>query len=75
MSEVLHDLVASLSPEDDNLFQYRTPINKQIQETESRFKRATSGVDNFEKSARDANAVRHPPAKIVTAAAIRHAME
>ena len=50
MSEVLRDLVVSLSLNGDNFSRNLTSINKQIQEAESEFKRAASGVDNFEKS-------------------------
>ena len=50
MSEVLRDLVVSLSLDGDNFSRNLTSINKQIQEAESEFRRATSGVDNFEKS-------------------------
>ena len=50
MSEVLRDLVVSLSLDGDNFSRNLTSINKQIQEAESEFKRAASGVDNFEKS-------------------------
>ena len=50
MSEVLRDLVVSLSLDGDNFSRNLTSINKQIQEAESDFKRAAAGVDNFEKS-------------------------
>ena len=50
MSEVLRDLVVSLSLDGDNFSRNLTSINKQIQEAESEFTRAASGVDNFEKS-------------------------
>lgn len=50
MSEVLRDLVVSLSLDGDNFSRNLTSINKQIQEAESEFRRAVSGVDNFEKS-------------------------
>lgn len=50
MSEVLRDLVVSLSLDGDNFSRNLTSINKQIQEAESEFKRAASGVDSFEKS-------------------------
>lgn len=50
MSEVLRDLVVSLSLDGDNFSRNLTSINKQIQEAESEFKRAASGVDGFEKS-------------------------
>lgn len=50
MSEVLRDLVVSLSLDGDNFSRNLTSINKQIQEAESEFRRAASGVDNFEKS-------------------------
>ena len=50
MSEVLRDLVVSLSLDGDNFSRNLTSINKQIQEAESEFKRAASGVENFEKS-------------------------
>ena len=52
-SEVLRDLVVSLSLDGDNFSRNLTSINKQIQEAESEFKRAASGVDNFEKSVSD----------------------
>ncbi len=52
MSEVLRDLVVSLSLDGDNFSRNLTSINKQIQEAESEFKRAAAGVDNFEKSAK-----------------------
>ena len=50
MSEVLRDLVVSLSLNGDNFSRNLTSINKQIQEAESEFRRAASGVENFEKS-------------------------
>ena len=50
MSEVLRDLVVSLSLDGDNFSRNLTSINKQIQEAESEFRRAASGVENFEKS-------------------------
>lgn len=50
MSEVLRDLVVSLSLDGDNFSRNLTSINKQIQEAESEFKRAAAGVDGFEKS-------------------------
>ena len=50
MSEVLRDLVVSLSLDGDIFSRNLTSINKQIQEAESEFRRAASGVDNFEKS-------------------------
>ncbi|MCI6377840.1 MAG: phage tail tape measure protein [Clostridiales bacterium] len=50
MSEVLRDLVVSLSLDGDNFSRNLTSINKQIQEAKSEFRRAASGVDNFEKS-------------------------
>ena len=50
MSEVLRDLVVSLSLDGDNFSRNLASINKQIQEAESEFKRAASGVENFEKS-------------------------
>ena len=50
MSETLRDLVVSLSLESDNFTRNLTSINRQIQEAESEFRRAASGVDNFEKS-------------------------
>ena len=50
MSEVLRDLVVSLSLDGDNFSRNFTSINKQIQEAESEFRRAASGVENFEKS-------------------------
>ena len=56
MSEVLRDLVVSLSLDGDNFSRNLTSINKQIQEAESEFKRAASGVDNFEKSVKDTQA-------------------
>ena len=52
MSEVLRDLVVSLSLDGDNFSRNLTSINKQIQEAESEFKRAAAGVDNFEKSSK-----------------------
>ena len=52
MSEVLRDLVVSLSLDGDNFSRNLTSINKQIQEAESEFRRAAAGVDNFEKSAK-----------------------
>ena len=50
MSEVLRDLVVSLSLDGENFSRNLTSINKQIQEAESEFRRAASGMDNFEKS-------------------------
>ena len=50
MSEVLRDLVVSLSLDGDNFSRNLTSINKQIQEAESEFRRAAAGVDGFEKS-------------------------
>ena len=50
MNEVLRDLVASLSLDGDNFSRNLASINKQIQEAESEFTRAASGVENFEKS-------------------------
>ena len=50
MSEVLRDLVVSLSLDGDIFSRNLTSINKQIQEAESEFRRAASGVDNFEES-------------------------
>ena len=50
MSESLRDLVVSLSLDSDNFSRNLTSINRQIQEVESEFKRAASGVDGFEKS-------------------------
>ena len=50
MSEVLRDLVVSLSLDGDNFSRNLASINKQIQEAESEFRRAASGVENFEKS-------------------------
>ena len=50
MSEVLRDLVVSLSLDGDNFSRNLTSINKQIQEAESEFKRAAAGMDGFEKS-------------------------
>ena len=50
MSESLRDLVVSLSLDSDNFSRNLTSINRQIQEAESEFKRAASGVDGFEKS-------------------------
>ena len=52
MSETLRDLVVSLSLDGDNFSRNLASISKQMQEAESEFKRAASGVDNFEKSAR-----------------------
>jgi len=56
MSEVLRDLVVSLSLDGDNFSRNLTSINKQIQEAESEFKRAAAGVDGFEKSITGAQA-------------------
>lgn len=56
MSEVLRDLVVSLSLDGDNFSRNLTSINKQIQEAESEFKRAAAGVKDFEKSASGARA-------------------
>ena len=50
MSEVLRDLVVSLSLDGDNFTRNLTSINKHIQEAESEFKRAAAGVYGFEKS-------------------------
>lgn len=50
MSEVLRDLVVSLSLDGDHFSRNLTSINKQIQEAESEFKCAAAGVDGFEKS-------------------------
>ena len=50
MSESLRDLVVSLSLDSDNFSRNLTSINRQIQEAESEFKQAASGVDGFEKS-------------------------
>jgi TP901 family phage tail tape measure protein len=56
LSEVLRDLVVSLSLDSDNFSRNLTSINKQIQEAESEFKRAAAGVKDFEKSASGARA-------------------
>lgn len=56
MSEVLRDLVVSLSLDGDNFSRNLTSINKQIQEAESEFRRAASGVDDFEKSVQGSQA-------------------
>jgi len=56
MSEVLRDLVVSLSLDGDNFSRNLTSINKQIQEAESEFRRAAAGVKDFEKSASGARA-------------------
>ncbi len=56
MSEVLRDLVVSLSLDGDNFSRNLTSINKQIQEAESEFKRAASGVENFEQSVKGTQA-------------------
>ena len=50
MSETLRDLVVSLLLESDNFTRNLTSINRQIQEAESEFRRAASGVDNFDNS-------------------------
>lgn len=50
MSEMLRDLVVSLSLNSDNFTRNLTSINRQIQEAESEFKQAASGVDGFEKT-------------------------
>ena len=50
MSEVLRDLVVSLSLDGDNFSRNLASINKQIQEAESEFRQAAAGVDGFEKS-------------------------
>ena len=50
MSEVLRDLVVSLSLDSNNFSRNLTSINRQVAEAESEFKRAAAGVDGFEKS-------------------------
>ena len=50
MSEVLRDLVVSLSLDGDNFSRNLTSINRQIKEADSEFKLAASGVNNFEQS-------------------------
>ena len=50
MSEQLRDLVVSLSLNSDNFTRNLTSINRQIQEAESEFRQAASGVDGFEKT-------------------------
>ena len=47
MSEVLRDLVVSLSLNTDNFTRNINSINRQIREAESSFKLAGAGVDNF----------------------------
>ena len=75
MSEVLRDLVVSLSLDGDNFSRNLTSINKQIQEAESEFKRAASGVDNFEKSVKGTQAqLSSLQQTIVVAAESRHAI-
>ena len=48
MSETLRDLVVSLSLNSDNFTRNIKSINKQIQEAESAFHLASTGVENFE---------------------------
>ncbi len=50
MSEVLRDLVVSLSLNSDNFSRNLTSINRQVAEAESEFRRAAAGVDGFEKT-------------------------
>ena len=50
MSEQLRDLVVSLSLNSDNFTRNLTSINRQIQEAESEFRQAASGVNGFERS-------------------------
>ena len=50
MSEVLRDLVVSLSLNSDNFSRNITSINRQVEEAESEFRRAAAGVDGFEKT-------------------------
>ena len=47
MSEQLRDLVVSLSLNSDNFTRNLTSINRQIQEAESEFRQAASGVNRF----------------------------
>ena len=47
MSEQLRDLVVSLSLNSDNFTRNLTSINRQIQEAESEFRQAASGVNGF----------------------------
>jgi len=51
VAETLRDLVVSLSLDSDNFSRNLGSINKQIQQAESRFKKAGAGVAGFEKSA------------------------
>ncbi len=50
MSEMLRDLVVSLSLDSDNFTRNLTSINRQIQEAESEFRQVATGVDGFERS-------------------------
>lgn len=50
MSEVLRELVVSLSLDSDNFSRNIRTINQQIKEAESTFKLAGAGVTNFEKT-------------------------
>ena len=50
MSEVLRDLVVSLSLKTDNFSRNINSINRQIREAESSFRLAGAGIDNFGKT-------------------------
>jgi TP901 family phage tail tape measure protein len=50
LSEVLRDLVVSLSLDSNNFSRNLTSISRQVAEAESAFKRAAAGVDGFEKT-------------------------
>ena len=50
MSETLRDLVVSLSLQTDNFTRNIKSVGKQIQEVESRFKLAATGVEGFERT-------------------------
>ena len=56
MSETLRDLVVSLSLQTDNFTRNIKSVNKQIQEAESFFKLAATGVENFEHTAQGLSA-------------------
>ena len=48
MSEVLRDLVVTLSLNSDNFTRNIKSVNRQIQEAQSEFRLATSGMTGFE---------------------------
>jgi phage-related minor tail protein len=48
LSEVLRDLVVTLSLNSDNFTRNIKSVNRQIQEAQSEFRLATSGMTGFE---------------------------